>query len=616
MGWDAWLTLALVVAVFVGLWRALAPPDALLVGAAVVLGVSGVLTPSEVFAGLSNEGMLTVAALFVVAAGVRETGALDAIGNRMMGNAKSDRGVIIRMSGPVLTMSAFLNNTPVVAMLISVVADWCRRHRVSPSRLLLPLSYLAILGGTCTLIGTSTNLVVNGMMIDRAERAAVLADEVDSPEARENLIALSEHLTGMTLFELSYVGIPVAIAGVLYLVLVGRRLLPNRKDLLEQLGETRREYLVDMVIEPDCRLVGQRVEEAGLRHLSGLFLIEVYHDGNIIAPVGPDYVLHAGDRLTFTGVVSTIVDLERIPGLVPAADGGYESRGSWRQDRQLSEVVISPTSPLIGKNIRDSNFRALYNAAIVAVHRGGVRLAGRIGDIVLREGDTLLLQTGPHFAQAHRNNPDFYLVSGIEESRSLRHDRAPLAILLVAVLLGLMVSGVVSIVMAAFLVAGLMVMTRCISVSVARKNVDWTVLLTIAGALAVATALQKTGASEEIAGRVVGWTHPLGPYAALLTVFLMTTFFTELVTNNAAAALIFPFAVAVAEHFGVSPRPFAVAVMMAASASFVTPLGYQTNMMVFGPGGYRFGDFVRVGVPMNILVCALTVLLVPIFWPF
>jgi len=616
MGWDAWLTLALVVAVFVGLARALAPPDALLVGAAVVLGVSGVLTPSELFAGLSNEGMLTVAALFVVAAGVRETGALDAIGIRMLGNAAGDGRIIARMAGPVLGLSAFLNNTPVVAMLMSIVSDWCRRHRVSPSRLLIPLSYLAILGGTCTLIGTSTNLVVNGMMIDRAQEVSARAAEVTAPEQLDSLARLSGELRGMSLFELSRVGVPVAIAGMLYLVFVGRRLLPDRKDLLEQLGESRREYLVDMVIEPGCRLAGQRIEEAGLRHLAGLFLIEVEHEGNILAPVGPDYVLQAGDRLTFTGVISTIVDLERIPGLVPVADGAYESQGSWRKDRQLCEVVISATSPLIGKNIRDANFRALYNAAIVAVHRGGVRLAGRIGDIVLREGDTLLLQTGPHFAQAHRNNPDFFLVSAIEESRPLRHERAPLAFLLMAVLVGLMVSGLLSIVMASFLVAGLMVITRCVSVPIARKNVDWSVLLTIAGALAVAFALQKTGAAEAIAGGVVSVTKPFGPYAALLAVFLVTTLFTELVTNNAAAALVFPFAVAVAEHFGVSPRPFAVTVMMAASASFMTPIGYQTNMMVFGPGGYRFGDFVRIGTPLNILVCVLTTLLAPVFWPF
>jgi len=615
MAWDAWFTLGLVAVVFIGLARGLAP-DALLVGAAVVLGLTGILTPSEVFAGLSNEGMLTVAALFVVAAGVRETGALDMIGHRLLGNTTTDRDMILRLAWPTLAMSAFLNNTPVVAMLMNVVTDWCRRHRVSPSRLLLPLSYVAILGGTCTLIGTSTNLVVNGMMKEHARRQAQQAVEAATPEAREKLIRNSEALHGMSLFELSWLGIPCAIAGVMYLILAGRRLLPDRKDLLEQLGESRREYLVDMMIEPGCRLVNQRVEEAGLRHLPGLFLIEVHHEGNVLSPVGPDYVLQAGDRRTFTGVVSTIVDLERIPGLVPVADDAYESRGSWRQPRQLCEAVISATSPLIGKTIRDANFRALYNAAVVAVHRGGERLKGRIGDIVLQAGDTLLLQAGPHFTQAHRNNPDFYLVSPIEESRPLRHERAPLAFLMVALLVGLMVSGVISIVMAAFLVAGLMVVTRCVSPAVARKSVDWQVLLTIAGALAMATALQKTGAAETIAGLVVSATQPLGLHAALLAVFLITMVFTELITNNAAAAMIFPFAIAVAEHFGVNPRPFAIVVMYAASASFVTPIGYQTNMMVFGPGGYRFGDFVRVGLPLSAMLCVLATVIVPMVWPF
>jgi di/tricarboxylate transporter len=591
-------------------------PDAMLVGAAVILGLTGILTPAEVFAGLTNQGMLTVAALFVVAAGVRETGALEVVGRRLLGNTTRDRTLILRLAGPTLGMSAFLNNTPVVAMLMNVVTDWCRRHRVSPSRLLLPLSYLAILGGTCTLIGTSTNLVVDGMMRQRAEQATQQAAEAATSEEREQLNRTGQALHGMSLFELSWLGIPGALAGVLFLVFVGRRLLPDRKNLLERLGASPREYLVDMIIEPGCRLINQRVDEAGLRQLPGLFLIEVNHAGTIFAPVGPDYVLQEGDRLTFTGVVSTIVDLERIPGLVPAADAGYESHGSWRKGRQLCEAVISTTSPLVGRTIRDTNFRALYNAAIVAVHRGGQRLKGRIGDIVLQPGDTLLLQAGAHFNQAHRNNPDFYLVSPIEESRPLRHERAPLAFFMVALLAGLMVSGLVSIVMAAFLVAGLMILTRCISTAVARKSVDWQVLLTIAGALAVATALRKTGVAETIAALVVSSIQSLGPRGALLAVFLITMVFTELITNNAAAALIFPFAIAVAEHFGVSPRPFAVIVMYAASASFITPIGYQTNLMVFGPGGYKVGDFVRVGLPLSLLLCGLATLLVPMIWPF
>jgi len=616
MGWEAWFVLALVVLIFFALARGLAPPDVLLCGGAVAVALAGILTPEDIFQGLTNQGMLTVAALFVVAAGLRETGALEFIGGRIMGRTRSDRVAILRMSIPVLGMSAFLNNTPVVAMFMNLLSDWCRRRRIAPSKLMMPLSYLAILGGTCTLIGTSTNLVVNGMMIDRSEALGEQALQETDPQRQAQISQTAQQLQGMSLFELSWFGVPIATLGLAYLVLFGRRLLPDRKDLLEQLGESPREYLVDMVIQPDCRLVGKRVDEAGLRHLAGLFLIEVVRGEQVISPVEPDFILQPGDHLTFTGVVSTIVDLERIPGLVPAADISYEAETAKRRDRLLCEAVISSTSPLIGKNIREANFRAFYNAAVVAVHRGGTRLHGRIGDIILRPGDTLLLQAGMHFAQAHRNNRDFYLVSGIETSRPVRHDRATMSLVLLGVLVVLMASAWIPIVMAAFLVAGLMIGTRCIGASAARQSVDWQVLLTIVGALALAQALQKTGAAEEVAHVVVQTTKAMGPRASLLAVYLMATLLTELVTNNAAAALIFPFAVVVAQDLGISPRPFVIAVAFGASASLLTPIGYQTNMMVYGPGGYRFTDFTRVGLPLSIMLCIAATVLIPVIWPF
>jgi di/tricarboxylate transporter len=415
---------------------------------------------------------------------------------------------------------------------------------------------------------------------------------------------------------MSWLGIPLAVIGLVYLITIGRRLLPDRKDMLEQLGESPREYLVNMIVQPECRLIGQPVGRAGLRRLPGLFLIEVTRGDDIISPVGPDFVLNEGDRLTFTGVVSNIVYLERIPGLVPAADATYEQDVIQRRARRLCEAVVSATSPLVGKSIRAANFRAVYNAAVVAVHRGGTRLQGRVGDIVLRAGDTLLLQTTAHFAQAHRNNPDFYLVSPVEESRYVRHDRANLALLLLGVLVFLMATGIMPIIMAAFLIAGLMIVTKCISASIARQNVDWTVLLTIVGALGIAQALQQTGAASTIAHTVVEATQPLGPTGALVAVYLITMLFTELITNVAAAALVFPLAIAVASDFGVSPRPFAIAVAFAASASFVTPIGYQTNMMIYGPGGYRFVDYIRVGLPLSLLLCVAAAALIPFIWTF
>lgn len=602
MSWEAWFTLAVAISVFIGLVKYQNAPDVLLLAGVIAVALAGVIKPEEAFAGFANEGMLTVAALFVVAAAMRETGALDLLGARMLGKAKTAEAVMARMALWVSTLSAFLNNTPIVAMMIPVVTDWCRKNRVSPSRLLIPLSHFTVLGGMCTLIGTSTNLVVSGLI---AQTAASQTD----PRMKAALYPPS-------LFEVAYIGVPCALVGALYLLTVGRRLLPDRKDLIEQLSESPREYLVDMLVQPGCRLAGKRVEEAGLRHLPGLFLIEIGRNGQTITPVGPDETIKEGDRLTFSGVVTSVVDLERIPGLVPASDESYETDAAKRRWKRLSEAVISARSPLVGKTIRDANFRSLYNAAVVAVHRGGARLQGRLGDIVLQPGDTLLLQSGAHFARAHRNNADFILVSSVEDSRPIRHERAPVALGLLVLLIGLMVSGVISVMMASFTIAVLLIMTRCISSSAARESIDWQTLLSIAAAFGLGKALEKSGAAKEIAELVVHSLGGFGPMVVLAAIYFLTMIFTEVLTNNAAAAMMFPFAIATAQQMSVNPRPFAICVMFAATLAFATPFGYQTNLMVWGPGGYRFTDFTRIGAPLNLLMWLLAILLIPIFWPF
>lgn len=604
--WQPWLMYAIIVAVFIGLARELAPPDVLLLGGTILAGLLGIIKPAAVFVGFSSPSVLMVGALFVVAAALRETGALDMIGYRMLGKTRTETGALLRMLGVLTVSSAFLNNTPIVAMFLPILVDWCRKNRVSPSRLLIPLSFMTILGGICTKIGTSTNLVVDGLMRRWAESGAGSG--------------LADSLRPMSLFELGMVGLPLAIIGGVFLLTVGRRLLPDNKSLIEQLGESSREYLVDMLVQPTCRLVGQTVADAGLRHLPGLFLIEINRDGRTITPVNPDEVIQAGDRLTFTGVVSTIVDLERIPGLIPAADDGYETKAVARRHRRLCEAVISSTSPLIGKSIRDAEFRAMYNAAVVAVHRGGTRLHGRIGDIVMRAGDTLLLQTGPHFARAHRNNPDFFLVGSVEEARPIRHDRAAIALLLLGALIVLLATGIVLEVMAAFLIAGLMVASRCISASEARQSVDFQTLIAIAASFGMGEAIYASGAADQIAGAIAWLTSFGGPstgaWLALSAIYLVTMLSSELLTNNASAAMVFPFAMATAQAWGVDARPFAIAVALGASAAFATPLGYQTHMMVWGPGGYKFSDFVRIGLPLDMLLWLAASILIPMVWSF
>ncbi len=591
MIWEAWFTLATIGILFAALVKSVAPPDLMFLAATVLFAVVGIITPEEAFAGFSNSGMLTVAFLFVVAAGLRETGLLDAVGHHVLGKAKTEHGLLSRLAVVILPMSAFLNNTPIVAMFVPVILSWSRRHRIAPSRVLIPLSYFAILGGTCTLIGTSTNLVVNGLM-------------------------LSNGIPGMHLFEISAIGVPYAVAGLIYLFVIGNRLLPDRKELLEQLGETRREFLVEMLVKPGCRLIGQTVEAAGLRHLPALFLIEIDRGDKLIGPVGPDELIRINDRLLFTGVVSSIVELEKIPGLIPATDPSYEVAPSQQRMRRLCEAVISENSPLIGKTIREADFRAAYGAAVVAVHRGGSRVEKKIGDIRLQPGDTLLLQTQPHFLRAYRNDPAFYLISDVQEWHPIRRDRTWIALILFAVLLLLMSTNVLPTVLVAGLVAVCMVGFGCIAPGEARRSIEWQVLVTIAAAFGVGSALQNSGAAAAIAEAMFSSIHAWGPIAALACLYLLGSIMTELITNNAAAVLLFPFCLETARLYDVSPRPFIVALMLAASASFMTPIGYQTNMMIYGPGGYRFGDFLRVGVPLNLLLWIVAVLLIPMFWSF
>jgi di/tricarboxylate transporter len=614
MGWQGWYTLAVVAVLFVALVKEWASTDVLLVLATLLVTLAGVITPEDAFRGFANEAMLTVGALFIVVAAMRETGALDRIGARMLGRAKTAESALARLALSMNTVWLFLNNTAVVAMLLPIVTEWCRKNRVSPSRLLMPLSYFSILRGMVTLIGTSTNLVVSGLMIQAA------ATQTD-PRYQHALRAVG-------LFEITPLGLACTAVGTLFLLFAGHKLLPDRRDLIEELSERSREYLTDIKVERDCPLIGKSIEEAGLRHLPGLFLIEILRNGKLRAPVAPDEILQAGDQLTFTGVVGSIVELERIPGLVPAveeANGGRLLRG---HGRRLCEAVLSRTSPLVGKTVREADFRALYNAAVVAVHRGGVRLEGRIGDIVLHVGDTLLLQTGPHFARAHRNDPDFILVSGVEESRPVRHDRARLALAILLFMVAFMIVSGQSVtvgglrlasppvVIPVFTAAALLILTRCISASTARESVDWETLIAIAASFGLGKALEKSGAAHAIADVVVGSVGMWGPVAILAAIYLLTLLFTELITNNAAAAIMFPFGLALATEMGVSPRPFAIAIMFGASLAFAVPIGYQTHMMVYSPGGYRFSDFVRNGIPLNLLLWILCSLLIPVFWPF
>jgi di/tricarboxylate transporter len=598
------------------------PTDLLFLTGLVAVTLTGVITPQQALAGFASPALIAVAALLIVSAALRTSGVLDWVGRRLLGSATSEKQATRRLIPTLLITSAFVLNTALVAMMMPVVIDWCRRRGVSPSRLLLPLSYLTILGGVCTLIGTSTTIIVQGQLADVRENFAATPDSETDAKTEETAQFVGE-LRDLEFFELGYVGLPCALAGGFFMLWISPRLLPRRQDVVGQFGENRREYLAEMIVHPDCDLIGQTIEEAGLRSLPGLFLVEIDRDGDIFMPVDPRQRLHAGDRLVFTGIVSTIVDLERIPGLVSAAaqDDAANSQ------RHMTEVVLSRRSPLIGVTVRDANFRQQYNAAVLAVHRSGDRVTSKIGDIVLEPGDTLLLQTMGEFVSSHRNNREFYLVSDVSEATPIRAEKMSTAgIIGIGLIFWLTATsfmpsetlgGLASPAIAALTVAILMCLTRCVRLADARSSLDMQILLTIAAALGLGKALDVSGVARIAAEALVGIPF-IGnhPFAMLLALYLLTVIFTETITNNAVAAILIPLAASLAWAGDVSPRPFIIAVALGASLSFVTPIGYQTNLMVMGPGGYRPADYMRTGLPLAIGVGVTAMLLIPMIWPF
>jgi len=546
--------------------------------ALILLTLGGVINIREAFAGFSNTGMLTVAILYVISTSLQASGLIDNIINILL-KGRGGIGVrtYIRFMFPVSFISAFINNTPVVAALIPAVKRWARKNDIAPSRILIPISYAAILGGVCTLIGTSTNLVVHGMMIQRG-------------------------IEGFGFFEITKIGLPIALLGILWVAFIGKRVLPDRKDIIQNLGQNAREFVTEMKVNSQFPHIGKTIHAAGLRHLKGLFLFQIERQGEIIAPVSPDEKIYEGDRLFFTGLPETIVDLQKIPGLEVVKDSEFDLSNYDSDVLKLYEAVVSQSSNLVGKNIRESNFRSVYDAVILAIHRSGERIKQKVGDIVVRAGDTLLLLAKDGFDKKWYNKSDFSLVSKSVDVYS----KPKWKIIFSAVVFVLMIIvaslKILPLILAASLSAVLLVGVGVISLDRAKDSVDLNVLLIIASSFGIGKALENSGLAQLIAKGIIGNLQIFGEVGVIAGIFFLTSIYTELITNNAAAAIMFPIAYSTATIAGMNPRPLFIVLAIAASASFATPIGYQTNLMVYGPGGYKFMDFIKIGVLMNIFV--------------
>ncbi|MCK4494176.1 MAG: SLC13 family permease [Methylococcales bacterium] len=550
--------------------------------------VSGILPPNEALVGFSNAGMFTIAILYVVVAGLRETGTVAWLSRLLLGKPQNQTSALIRLLIPAATMSAFINNSPVVAMFTTAVQNWCKRSGFKASRFLLPLSYMSILGGTCTLIGTSTNLVIDGLMRQSGFK-------------------------GFSLFELSAVGIPISVVGCVYLLTIGQKILPTRTGTTEQFQNVR-EYLLEMIVEKNCELAGQSIADAGLRNLDSLYLVEIIRGKQLFPVISPDTQIEVGDHLIFAGAVESVLELRRIKGLTIASKQLFKL-DEQQHERRLFEAVVSAESPLVGINLRKARFRHRYNAVVLSVARNGQRVQGKLGNICVQAGDTLLIEAAKGFLFKYRNNRDFLLISRLENSAPIRHTHAPRAIFILFLMLTLTVLGMMTLLQAALLATGALLLSGCLSLENVKDEINYSVLIVIACAFGLGAAVQKVGLAALLADQALILSQN-NPWFLLIFIYLTTTILTEIITNNAAAIIMLPIALNGAETLLVSPTPFAVAVMISASASFITPIGYQTNLMVYGPGGYQFNDYLKLGIPLSLLTATTALWLIPQIWGF
>ncbi len=576
--------------ILVSLYKEIIGPSFTFMIAISILGIFGILTPTEILSGFANEQVAVIILLLLMGDIIQRTSVVENAFDYLFRSAKSINGFLVRMMLIVSSFSAFLNNTPLVAIMIPYVHSWCKRNNISPSRFLMPLSYAAILGGCATLIGTSTNLIVNGLVVEQE---------------------IIEGLPPLDIFDFAYVGIPMIVLGSLYLLFWGQKLLPKRIAVSDEFTENKRQYIIEARIHSHSHLIGRTIEEAELRNLKGLYLFEIVRESFRISAVAPNVILHKNDILVFTGDTETIADLINSNSGLSLPEIGMLSK---KKQTEVVEIVISQNSALVNKTVREMNFRSKFDAAVIAVHRNGERMTGKLGNLILKAGDVLLLYTGIDFVDRAGTTQDFYFISKVKDFNNLE----PYKIITIfgGLLLAILLSTfhIVPLFMSLVILILASLVLKVTTAKDLPKGVDYNLGIIIVMSLALGTAMLKSGAAEIFADTLVTVFMPLGKVGLLFGIYLITTILAAYITNKAAVGIIFPIALTMSVNLGLPPQPFVLTVAYASAANFMTPIGYQTNLMVYGPGGYSFKDFFKVGFPLTIIYMITTITILSLLY--
>ncbi len=581
----AWITIATVLSMFTVLLLTKLRADLVFLGAIAILFVTGVLNAKEAFSGFSSTSVVIIGVLFVVVAGLTHTGVLQWIVKHLLGQPESYSKAVIRLMLPVAGLSSFLSNTTVVALFVGIVKMWSKKLGVSPSKLLIPLSYASGMGGVCTLIGTPPNLIISGLY---AENTGV----------------------AMNVLTTTIPGLFCLFIGVLSIIAM-RNLLPDRKAP-ESAFESTSEYTVELLVPSDNPNIGMTINEAGLNNVRGGNLIEVVHFDEFVSPAGGDEILMGGDRLIYSGQIDEILELKKSHGLVNA-DHYVFTLSEIDKNRQLRTAYVTFASSLIGKAIGNTNFEKDYGLVLVAVARSGKRIEQSPREVVIQAGDTLLLDCPPKLkidtsslaSKLHFFDSDQVPNIG---KKTLISTTIMIAMVVLSAL------NIIPLLQCAFLAAMAMLIFKCCNVDQAMKSINWEILMVFAGSVVLGVAIQKTGIAERLAFGILDVCGD-NPIVVMTAICFVGTFITEFISNTAAGAMFFPIMYQAAEKLGYEPFPFLVALMVSVSSSFATPIGSPTHMLVYGPGGYRFSDFMRIGLLMNLIILAANIFIVNIIYP-